>query len=185
MNNDKATLVFTPLAWTKMWALVDHFDSEVAWNGLCRRGEAPQTYVVEDILVHKQMVTGGTVRSDSAEYDEWLNSFDDETFERIRLHGHSHYRMQPFASALDRELQDDIISQLCNDMFYVFMIVNRRREMWARIVDTAVDAEFSGGAVCWTVQEGDFTYGKFIRQAEDMVTEQPRKEYQHGSGKKL
>ena len=170
-NETKTTVVFTPLAWTKMWLLVDHFNSEVAWNALCRRDEEDdRIFHVEDIIVHKQKVTGGTVRTDPAEYDDWLGEFDDETFEKIRLHGHSHYRMSSFASGLDRELQDDITSQLTGDMFYIFMIVNRYRDIWVKVCDKKDGMMRWGSAVDVKVAAPGFDSVEFAADAQSMVT---------------
>lgn len=173
MQNNEATttVVFTPLAWTKMWLLVDHFNSEVAWNALCRRDEDDDhVFHIEDIVVHKQTVTGGTVRTDPAEYDEWLGEFDDATFEKIRLHGHSHYRMGAFASGLDRELQDDITSQLTGDMFYIFMIVNRYRDIWVKVCDKKDGMMRWGRAVNVKVAAPGFDSDDFLAVAQSMVT---------------
>lgn len=167
----KVSVVFTPLAWTKMWMLVDEFDSEVAWNAICRRNEScDSVFHVEDILVHKQTVTGGTVRTDPAEYDEWLGDFDDETFSKIRLHGHSHYRCGAFASGLDRELQDDITSQLTGDMFYIFIICNRYRDIWVKVCDRKDGMMRWGRAVEVRVATPDFDSVAFIEDAKSLVT---------------
>lgn len=170
-NETKTTVVFTPLAWTKMWLLVDQFNSEVAWNALCRRDEEDdRIFHVEDIIVHKQRVTGGTVRTDPAEYDDWLGEFNDEIFSKIRLHGHSHYRMGAFASGLDRELQDDITAQLTDDMFYIFMIVNRYRDIWVKVCDKKDGMMRCGNAVDVKVAAPGFDSVEFVIDAQSMVT---------------
>lgn len=191
MKTDKSVVEFTPLAWTKMWLLVDSFNTEVAWNALCRRDEHnDNVYHVEDILVHKQTVTEGTVRTDPVEYDEWLGEFDDDTFEKIRLHGHSHSNIAAFPSGLDKELQEDIASQLRGDMFYIFMIVNKRRDMWIRIVDHKTDEDRRGGAVTVRIADDGFSSGRFISEAKQLVsvhyyTYKNKKEDKHGFGKEL
>lgn len=163
---DRVRVIFTPQAWTKMWGLVDHFPTEVAWNAtVTRTGDA---FLVDDILVHKQRVTGGTVRTDPAEYDEWLGAFDDETFERIRLHGHSHASMKPFPSQLDKELQEDIVSQLRDDQFYIFMIVNKNREVWARVVDLDDGWDYWADSVVCEVQTA-YDLSAFLAEADELV----------------
>lgn len=181
-----AYLVFTPLAWTKMWLLVDQFDSEVAWNGLCTRIDDNQ-YRVEDIVVHKQTVTGGTVRTDPAEYDEWLGQFDDETFEKIRMHGHSHYKIPSFPSGLDDELQKDISEQLVDDMFYIFIIVNRRRDMWVKIVDHKTNTTYYSNQVYWSVVGEGFDSVTFHEEAEALVAKHvyKKEDKKNGSGEVL
>ena len=190
--SSKSSVVFTPLAWTKMWLLVDSFETEVAWNALCRRDDKKDdVYHIEDILVHKQKVTEGTVRTDPAEYDEWLGEFDDETFEKIRLHGHSHSSIAAFPSGLDKELQEDIASQLKGDMFYIFMIVNKRRDMWIRICDHKNGTDRRGGAVTVRIADAEFNSGKFISESKRLVEVsyytriQKREDKHNGSGKEL
>ncbi len=171
---DKAQVVFTPSAWVKMWALVDAFNSEVAWNATCRRDpDNDRRFVVDDILVHKQVVTGGTVRTDPAEYDDWLNEFDDETFNAIRLHGHSHYYCGAFASGLDTELQEDITSQLTGDMFYIFMIVNRRRDIWIKVCDKKDGLARWGNMVDISVDLPECNLDAFINNARTLVEKKP------------
>lgn len=166
---DHVVVGFTPLAWSKMWLLVDMFDSEVAWNATCHRDNERDMFVVDDILVHKQKVTGGTVRTDPAEYDEWLGAFDDETFEKIRLHGHSHYTMAAYPSGLDEALQNDITNQLTEEMFYIFMIVNRHRNVWIKVVDMADGFMYWQNAVQWCVIDDGFHSGAFIEEAQKLV----------------
>lgn len=180
MNNKTAYIEFTPLAWTKMWLLVNQFDSEVAWNGLCSR-ISDNKYKIEDILVHKQTVTGGTVRSDFNEYDEWLDKYrdnDPETFFKIRLHGHSHYMAGASPSGLDRQLQDDIASDLIGDMFYIFMIVNRHHnkpqpDMWVKIVDNKTGETYLSSQIYWIVADDTFDSVKFHMEADELVTKVP------------
>lgn len=182
-EQSNALIVFTPLAWTKMWLLVDHFNSEVAWAAVCERGEKEHSYIVKDVIVHDQTVTGGTVRTDPAEYDEWLDWYrenDEETFFKISLHAHSHYVMAAFPSGLDTALQKDIISQLDGDMFYIFMIVNRRRDMWIRIVDHADGTTFLGRNVQWCVIDDGFHSSSFINEAKEKVKERkPERAHKH------
>lgn len=167
----KARVVFTPKAWSKMWLLVDNFNSEVAWNGLCRRdAEHENWFWIEDILVHAQTVTSGTVRTDPVQYDAWLDTFDDDTFNRIRMHGHSHYYAGAFASQLDVELQNDIIAQLSGDMFYIFLIVNRRRDIWVKIVDKKTDTTYDCSTSEWDVRDDDFSVAAFLPMAKSLVT---------------
>lgn len=164
-------VVFTPKAWTKMWLLVDHFDSEVGWAGICHR-EAPGSFVVEDIIVHKQKVTGGTVRTDFNEYDEWLDWYrenDEETFFKISLHGHSHYMCGAYPSGKDVEVQEDFAAQLDGDMFYVFIIVNRKREVWCKVYDMETKMMYWGNAVQVSVEEGDFDSKTFLKEAGALV----------------
>lgn len=172
MSDNKVKVVFTPLAWAKMWALVDAFDSEVAWAGLCVRGEEPKSFVVEDILVHKQRVTGGTVRTDPVEYDEWLDYYrenDPDTFFKIALHGHSHYNFGAYPSGLDVQVQKDYTAWLDGDMFYIFVIANRRRDLWIKVYDMETKMMYWESAVEVGVAQDGFDSREFIKEARQLV----------------
>lgn len=171
MSDNKVKVVFTPLAWAKMWALVDAFNSEVAWAGLCTRIASKQ-FLVEDILVHKQTVTGGTVRTNPAEYDEWLDYYrenDEETFFKIALHGHSHYNFGAFPSGKDAEVQKDFAAQLAGDMFYIFVIANRRRDLWIKVYDMETKMMYWENAVEVGVAQDGFDSREFIKEARQLV----------------
>lgn len=171
--NNTVKVIFTPLAWVKMWALVDAFNSEVAWAGLCSR-TATREFLVEDILVHKQNVTGGTVRTDPAEYDEWLNHYrenDPDTFFKIALHGHSHYNFAAFPSGKDEEVQRDYVSWLDGDMFYIFVIANRRRDLWIKVYDMETKMMYWDRAVEANVACDGFDMYSFVSEAKSMVTD--------------
>lgn len=180
MSSKNAYIEFTPVAWTKMWLLVDQFESEVGWHGLCSR-ISDNKYKIEDIIVHKQTVTGGTFRTVPEEYEEWLDAYaenDPETFFKISLHGHSHYHAGASPSGLDKELQDDITSQLAGDMFYIFMIVNRRHncqqpDMWVKIVDHKTGETYEPNQIYWSVADDTFDSVLFHMEAEKLVSAVP------------
>ena len=64
VKDRKATVYLTPQAFAKMWALISNFNKEVAWHGLARRmeDETKDEYLIYDILVYPQEVTGTTVK---------------------------------------------------------------------------------------------------------------------------
>lgn len=54
-DDDKAQILFTPLAYTKMISLIMSFDSEVAWHGVGKRlrnNENTARFLITDILVY-------------------------------------------------------------------------------------------------------------------------------------
>lgn len=135
--NRKAKVFFTPDAWRKMQALVSDFDKEVAWHGIAHRGEddSKDEYYITDILVYPQEVTGATVNTDQEKYEIWLMSHDDDVFNNIRMQGHSHVNMGVTPSGVDTSLYDQIIEQLDDEMFYIFMIWNKKKDKTVRIYD--------------------------------------------------
>jgi len=166
----KANLYFSEKAWEKMWALLREFDKEVAWHGVAHRGEGEgDDYYIEDILVYPQEVTGATVNTDQERYQDWLYQFDDDVFNNIRMQGHSHVYMNPAPSGVDVTHQEKILEQLDDDMFYIFLIWNKRGEKTIKIFDLQKNTLFETGDVVVHVVESEDGIAKFIREAKEMV----------------
>jgi len=134
----KCTVCYTQKAWFKTIMLIETQQDEVGWYGLCYRDKEDSTvFRVEDIFVYPQKVTGTTVTPDAAEEAAWLNEFDDETFNHLRCHVHSHVTMGVTPSAVDQKFRDDRLSQLRDDDFMVFQIMNKRGEISSAVYDFA------------------------------------------------
>ena len=134
----KAVLYFTANAWAKMTALIRDFDKEVAWHGVASRGEdeSKDEYIISDIVVYPQTVSGATVEMDTEEYAKWLmDNADDERFENIHMQGHSHVNMAPNPSSVDLNHQEEILNMLGDDDFYIFMIWNKSLSNNIKIYD--------------------------------------------------
>ena len=83
----KAQLHITPKARDKMYALVDGFDSEVAWYMQCTRDE--NEYTVHDVYVYPQKVSSAYVEMDMDKYPEWDISLPPDI--SFNGQGHSHH----------------------------------------------------------------------------------------------
>lgn len=155
---------FTSDAWNKQWALINNFDTEIAWHGLMRPIEGG--YEVYDILVYPQEVTGGTVETDQVKYQTWLMKQPDEVFNNIRYQGHSHVNMMPYASSTDEANQDRLVAQLPPDDFYLFMIWNKRGYYTATLYDHGT--VYIEGQI-ELIDENP--YAGFVEQARQQLTE--------------
>ena len=137
-TDDKATVWFTHEAWEKMCALIDVVgEKEVGWHATVERNdEIPgHNYMVTDLLVYPQKVGSATVNTDQEEYQNWLNAFPDEVFNNIRGHFHSHVNFDPSPSPTDDAHVESIAKQLSDDMFYLFMIWNKKLKFTCRLYD--------------------------------------------------
>ena len=173
--NRKATVFFTELAWIKMQLLIREFDKEVAWHGIAKRGEdtAKDEYYITDILVYPQEVTGATVNTDQEKYQTWLMNHDDDVFNDIRMQGHSHVNMGVTPSGVDTSLYERILEQLDDDMFYIFMIWNKRKEKTIKIYDLAKNVLFETTDISVEVLDDGTGIEKFLKDAKDMVKDKP------------
>lgn len=165
----RATLYFTELAWLKQSSLVREFDDEVAWHGIAKRGKNPDTYIIEDILVYPQEVTGATVTTDQKEYQTWLMNMEDEVFENIRMQGHSHVEMDVKPSSVDTSLYDRILEQLDDDMFYIFLIWNKRNDKTIKIYDLRENVLFDTSDITVKVLETADGLCSFMKNAKQRV----------------
>lgn len=166
----KVNVVFTPDAYAKMVALVQSFSTEVAWHGTVQR-TAPDTFLITDILVYPQVVTGAHADTDQEEYQVWMNELDDDTFNTLRFQGHSHVNMPVSPSPTDLSHQHDIISAFNkDDQFYVFMVINKRLEIDVRVYDMASNTLYENNTVDVLISGVDIDLDAFIRESRALVS---------------
>ncbi len=178
----KATVRFTPEAWAMVNILVTGFDTEVQWHG-CVRRVSENEFEIYDIIVPPHTVSAATVTSDDGKYSEWLNGLDDEVFNSLRFHGHSHVNMGCTPSGTDMTYRKDIVTQLPSvtpdsndDSFYIFLIFNKRGEWTGQIYDLKYNALYDMGEISVEVRiKENLTLKEFLAEAKKVaVKEQPK-----------
>lgn len=172
-DDDKAQILFTPLAYTKMISLIMSFDSEVAWHGVGKRlrnNENTARFLITDILVYPQTVTGSTVEMDPPAYTKWLIENDeDERFNHIMMQGHSHVNFGTNPSATDLTHQEEILAQLKPNMFYIFMIWNKKLEHTTKIYDLENNILYENKDISYAITDEQFDVAGFVKDANDKV----------------
>jgi hypothetical protein len=163
----KTKILFTPSAYAKMVWLVQHTDTEVGWHGTCERVEGG--FLISDIFCYPQTVTGSTVTTNEVKYKEWMDSLPDDVFNKLRFHGHSHVNMPTHPSATDDEYRKGILSQLDDDMFYVFLILNKKGEKSLVVYDLANNIQYSTNDCVMDILLDDGTVGSFVEESGKMV----------------
>ncbi len=132
---DKVNLIIEANAWIKMWGLVSSESGEIGWHMICERIN-DKTIVIKDVLLYPQYVTGVTVTTDDVGYGNWLHKeLDMEEINNLRGHGHSHVNMGTSPSGVDRTWYNEILQSLAEDDYYVFMILNKKDDMFLEIYD--------------------------------------------------
>lgn len=173
VKDRKATVYFKPGAWIKMVSLLSAFEKEVGWYGVASRlGEEDEDkYLIEDIIVYPQEVTAATVdMAEPEEMAQWrLEHIDDEKFDRLYMHGHSHVRMGTSPSGVDIGHQQEILNQMRDDGFYIFMIYNKRLERTIRIYDLKKNVQFENQDITVSFWDGETDYDQFIDNAKELV----------------
>lgn len=182
LGDRKAIVYFEAEAWAKMVMLIKEFDKEVAWHGIARRvdDESKDEYIISDIVVYPQEVTGATVEMDTEKYAQWLmENAEDERFDHIHMQGHSHVNMSPTPSSVDLTHQEEILNMLGDEDFYIFMIWNKSFVSNVKVYDLKKNVLFENGDI--TVKLVDCVEGldEFLKNAKEMVK---AKTYTNGYG---
>ena len=177
-DNRKVTVAFTANAYVKMYALVDEFSKEVQWHGLVSRlGES--LFLVEDILIFPHVASSTTVVSDQEEYEEWMNGLTDEQFNACRFHGHSHVHMQVAPSGVDLTYRRNLIENFSTnplpdeDQFYIFLIVNKRREFSGQVYDITNNALYEKDEINIKILVENDWLSNFVAAAKKIVKDPP------------
>lgn len=165
----KATLYYTEVAWLKQCMLINEFDKEVAWHGIAKRTEEENAFIIEDIIVYPQEVTGSTVNTDQEKYQTWLYQHPDEVFFNIRMQGHSHVNMTTSPSSVDTDLYKKFLDQLDDTMFYIFVIFNKKGDKTIKIYDLRENVLYETADVDLQIIDNEYGFGEFIKNAEEMV----------------
>ena len=175
-NEQRASLLFTASAWAKMYALINSYTTEVEWHGIVDRVNK-NTFRIKDILVFPHTVTGATVTSDQKEYEEWLDTLDDETFNKLRFHGHSHVNMGVTPSGTDMEYRKNVLNNFGTpnektDYFYTFFIGNKNGATSAEIYDLQNNILYGTTDIDIKVDLGNDEYlDTFLENAKPLVKE--------------
>lgn len=171
-SDEQAEVIFTPDAYIKMWALLQSFNKEVAWHGVAYRTgeEGRHEYMITDILVYPQEVAATTVEMDTEQYALWLMENDeDERFANIHMQGHSHVNMSTYPSGVDLTHQEEILHQLGDDDFYIFMIYNKSMKSTYKIYDMRENIMFEDKDVAVRVLGAQEGLTEFLENAKAMV----------------
>lgn len=142
----KPKLFITAEAYLKMQELVKQYDVEISWHGLVKRDLKKNAYLIYDIILFPQINTSTSTSTEQEAYAKWLTEImmdEDETrFNDMRMHGHSHVNMSVYSSAVDDTYQTDLLTNIEDDDFYIFMILNKKQEMCVLLYDYAQNIVF-------------------------------------------
>lgn len=166
-GGERATVSFSPVAFMKMLTLVNGFTSEVGWHGVTyREGDGPN-FLIKDIVVYPQTVTGANVDTDQEKYTKWLYEQPDEVFDHLRMQGHSHVNFSVTPSGTDLDDQKDTMRQIKADDFYIFIIWNKKMEYTIKIFDMKENTLYENADIDLKVGEADMS--EFLEDAKKLV----------------
>lgn len=133
-NLTTPTIYISANAYVKMRMLVDQMSTEVGWYGTVTKCPGLQeTYVIEDILVYPQTVTGATCEQDETKMFDFEMSLTTEQVNSKRFQGHSHVNMGVTPSGVDEQFYQDLLTQV-ND-YFIICITNKKNDYTVRFYD--------------------------------------------------
>lgn len=167
----KPNVVFTSEAWLKINALVDNCSTEIGWHGVVEKKK--NVFYITDVLVYPQKVTAATVSADDKEYPKWLMNIPDETFNKIRMQGHSHVNFGVTPSGTDNDFYNKLLQNMDKDEFYIFMIINKRKELNVWIYDFKSNIIFEKADILVDVLTSNGLLNKWYKDAyTEYITEE-------------
>lgn len=164
----KIKIYCLPTAWCKMTTLVQKTSTEIAWHMLIEK-TSKTSYVITDVLVYPQTVTGATVSTDDTKYALWVGALPDEQFNNMRGQGHSHVNMQVSPSGVDTGYYDDLLSTMSKG-FYIFMILNKKEDMFLQLIDLDTNLIYDTEDITFEVATKQWSQNKWYETALKQIT---------------
>ena len=148
----KPEILFTNEVLLKYRMIVNEVDTEIGWLSLVREIEPKEKYIVYDVIIPKQEVTGVTTELDEDDLTKIGYSMPPDKFEDVRCWCHSHVNMAVNPSGTDEQTFEQFY-QHCP--YFIRVICNKKDEMRVDFVDT--EEEYRYDEIEWSVSN----IGKF------------------------
>lgn len=128
-------IYITVNAYQKIQELVHQASGEVSWHCLVEPMVNTNIYLIYDVLVFPQIVTGTTTNGVDGDYEMWLANLPDEQFEHCRCHMHSHVNMGVTPSCVDENYYSNLMTHVTD--YYITMVINKKNDYHLRFYDKA------------------------------------------------
>ena len=174
-------VIISDEALAKSKALVEQCQWEIAWHGIVNADREKGIYYIKDVIVPPQHVTGASVDCDSNEWALWAAQFDNETFNSIRCHMHSHVNMGVFSSGIDDDYQKDVVTKDSNLDYYIFLIWNKKGDLFARFYDVENNVMFDNKEFVVSYESNGINEWA-AKEIEEKVTSRPAYSWKGGNG---
>lgn len=178
-NIIEPTIYITADAYIKMRKLVEATETEIGWYGTVEEVPGLQrTYIINDIIVYPQHVTGATCEQDDDRMFDFEMSLTNEQVNHKRFHGHSHVNMGVTPSSVDENFYQDLLTQVTD--YFIITITNKRHDYTVRFYDIENNILYSDLPILLLTEQGqdiNFWYSDVIKQVvkpTPVVTEPSR-----------
>lgn len=136
------TVYITTEAYIKMRKLVDDVATEIGWYGTVTKCPGlDNVFVIEDILVYPQTVTGATCEQDDDKMFEFEMSLTTDQVNHKRFQGHSHVNMGVTPSGVDEQFYQDLLTQVTD--YFIITVTNKAKAYTTRFYDIANNILYS------------------------------------------
>jgi len=168
-NIIEPTICITTKAYIKMRLLVDKFDKEIGWYGIVNQMPGLEnTYVIEDIVVYPQTVSGATCEQDEDRMFEFEMRLTTDQVNHKRFHGHSHVNMATNPSGVDENFYQELLSQVTD--FFIITITNKRNEYTTRFYDVANNILYTDVEIHLIDDNGNMMSNWYDEQIENNIS---------------
>lgn len=141
-NLTEPSIYITADAYIKMRKLVSDTSTEIGWYGtVTKQPGLDEVYIIDDIIVYPQRVTGVTCEQDDDKMFDFEMSLTTEQVNHKRFQGHSHVNMGVTPSGVDEQFYRDLLTQV-ND-YFIITVTNKREEYTTRFYDIANNIVYS------------------------------------------
>lgn len=134
-------VMYTTEAWQTIRYIVAQCSAEVGWLGLVEYYEAENVYLITDIFVPPQEVTGATTEIESDAMAELANQLLDQNIDTGKLYywGHSHVNMGVSPSTQDERQLDEYLEHC---PVFIRGIYNKKGDAKVDVFNTAESVVF-------------------------------------------
>lgn len=168
------SVFITTDAYTKMRMLVNKTSTEIGWYGIVKPAAGfINSYIIEDIIVYPQKVTGVTCEQDDDKMFEFEMSLTDDQVNNKRFHGHSHVNMGVTPSGTDENFYQDLLTQV--EDYFIIMITNKSGVNTIRFYDVVNNIRYDDVPLSIITEDGmvlDNWYEQNI--AENIIKPEPK-----------
>lgn len=168
-NLTEPTIYITTEAYCKMRKLVDDTATEIGWYGtVTKMPGLDSVYIIEDILVYPQKVTGATCEQDDDRMFEFEMSLTTEQVNMKRFQGHSHVNMGVTPSGVDEQFYQDLLTQVTD--YFIITVTNKHGAYTTRFYDIENNILYSDVPIKILLGNGT-DLEKWYEEAEDKLDE--------------
>lgn len=168
-NIVEPTICITTKAYIKMRLLVDKFDKEIGWYGIVNQMPGLEsTYVIEDIVVYPQTVSGATCEQDEDRMFEFEMRLTTDQVNHKRFHGHSHVNMATSPSGVDENFYQELLSQVTD--YFIITVTNKRNEYTTRFYDVANNILYTDVEIHLIDEDGNMMSNWYDEQIENNIS---------------